>query len=566
MNLIEFSYRDSNAISRMTKMRDAGIGNLASGKRTDIQSKDSGAYSMATRINSLAKTDQHISKNLQNAVSFAQSQDYALESASKIIDRMAQLAGLATNSLISDSDRENYNKQFLSLSKQLNDLSTETFNGKKLFGSGTAGLDFITAATGLDYTNKVLSPATDPDTGSIGGGDVTGGANLNDAAAVPDVSGSPASNYTPITSGADSAAKSTLFNSMDTQWLKSSEDLIASEYGWTPDTSDGWNLIINETDANGSVAQVGSLIYSDGTADVVEMQMDLPDFSPPYVEADRIIAHEMVHVLHAQNTYYGDPTGDGSSSAKWLKEGLAEFIHGGDSRVYSELGENPTDQQIGNLINAIGTGNENWASSDQYAAAYLAVRFLHSEIKAAGHSDGIKHMTQWMKSQFDAGAGAADSGLNKYMSGFLSDRGYANNDEFLKVFKGLEDLEVIGDNSGSDLSLSSVSMTSIPDLNSYNLTTASKSQNTQDYLDTLTETLALERAKVGANSSRLKSQISMLDRKGLAETATISRIQSIDMADETTKVSTLNLKINFNLTAFTQAKNISRNLMGILFN
>ena len=168
MNLIEFSYRDSNAISRMTKMRDAGIGNLASGKRSDIQSNDSGAYSMVTRINSLAKTDQHISKNLQNAVSFAQSQDSALESASKIIDRMTQLAGLATNSIISDSDRENYNKEFLSLSKQLNDLSTETFNGKKLFGSGTAGLDFITGATGLDYANKILSPATDPDTGSIG--------------------------------------------------------------------------------------------------------------------------------------------------------------------------------------------------------------------------------------------------------------------------------------------------------------------------------------------------------------------------------------------------------------
>ena len=59
---------------------------------------------MVTRINTLAKTDQHISKNLQNAVSFAQSQVSALESASKIIDRMAQLAGLATNSLISDSD------------------------------------------------------------------------------------------------------------------------------------------------------------------------------------------------------------------------------------------------------------------------------------------------------------------------------------------------------------------------------------------------------------------------------------------------------------------------------
>ena len=104
--------------------------------------------------------------------------------------------------------------------------------------------------------------------------------------------------------------------------------------------------------------------------------------NPP---TDRVVAHEMVHLLHAQNTYYGDPTGDGSSSAKWLKEGLAEFIHGADDRVFSILGANPSDGEITSLINAIGTGNESWSTSEQYASSYLAARYLDYEIKQAGH-------------------------------------------------------------------------------------------------------------------------------------------------------------------------------------
>ena len=75
--------------------------------------------------------------------------------------------------------------------------------------------------------------------------------------------------------------------------------------------------------------------YGDGTADVIEMQFDLPDFAAPHTSpnstADRVVAHEMVHLMQAQNSYYGDITGDGSSRGTWFIEGLAEFIHGADS-------------------------------------------------------------------------------------------------------------------------------------------------------------------------------------------------------------------------------------------
>ena len=81
------------------------------------------------------------------------------------------------------------------------------------------------------------------------------------------------------------------------------------------------------------------------------------------------------------------------------------------------MGNNPTDDEIRELLNAIGTGNEDWSSNDQYAAAYLAVRFLDAEIKDAGFSDttndfsggtftssdGVKHLTAWMRSKYDSG-------------------------------------------------------------------------------------------------------------------------------------------------------------------
>ncbi|NBQ02391.1 MAG: hypothetical protein EBU27_04040, partial [Opitutae bacterium] len=151
---------------------------------------------------------------------------------------------------------------------------------------------------------------------------------------------------------------------------------------------------------------------ADGTADVVEMQFDLPDFYAPHTSptstADRTVAHEMVHLMQAQNSYYGDITGDNNSRGTWFKEGLAEFIHGADSDVANLLSGGTS---VSDLAAAIGTGNEGWSSAEQYATGYLAVKYLHSRIQASGQADGVKHMTTWMKTQFDTSQGASNSGI-----------------------------------------------------------------------------------------------------------------------------------------------------------
>ena len=59
------------------------------------------------------------------------------------------------------------------------------------------------------------------------------------------------------------------------------------------------------------------------------MVFDLPDFSAPHTQptsiADTTVAHEMTHVMMAQNTNW-DLVGDGASTANWFREGIAEAI------------------------------------------------------------------------------------------------------------------------------------------------------------------------------------------------------------------------------------------------
>mgnify|MGYP006229750169 FL=1 len=324
------------------------LSKLSSGKRIVNPGEDSGAHSQVAKIGSKHKRDLANLQNLQNLVSYSQTQDGILAQVGEILHRMNELATRALDVTTSDGDRENYNKEFLELAEQLEELESETFNGVNLFGAG-----------------------------------------------------------------AFSADKKQFIESLTTHWLKASEEQIIQDYGWTVDPSDSWNLIVNEKDTGGYAAFVMTSQYANGTADVIEMQFDLPDFSAPHTQpastADRVVAHEMVHAMQAQNSYYGDIVGDGASSGKWFKEGLAEFIHGADASAASILASNGDDYAA--LNGAIGTGNETWSTGEQYASGYLAVKYLHSKIQAAGFGDGIKHMTQWMKNGFDTGQGAANTGI-----------------------------------------------------------------------------------------------------------------------------------------------------------
>ena len=71
---------------------------------------------------------------MQNGISFLEVQDGILTTVGRVVGRMAELKGMATQDpMKSSQDIESYNNEFVDLQKQLRDISTTTFNGVSLF-------------------------------------------------------------------------------------------------------------------------------------------------------------------------------------------------------------------------------------------------------------------------------------------------------------------------------------------------------------------------------------------------------------------------------------------------
>ena len=76
--------------------------------------------------------------NVQNAISFMEVQDGMLDTVGKIVDRMSELKGLASQDpMKSDQDRASYNNEFKDLQAQLYDISQMKFNGVSMFARYT---------------------------------------------------------------------------------------------------------------------------------------------------------------------------------------------------------------------------------------------------------------------------------------------------------------------------------------------------------------------------------------------------------------------------------------------
>jgi flagellin len=82
-------------------------------------------------------------------------QDSGLQTAGKIVDRMAELRVMSQDITKNTQDIENYSKEFIELQSQLNQVSKEKFNGISLFASSTA-----TAAGTLNAGTASFSSAS----------------------------------------------------------------------------------------------------------------------------------------------------------------------------------------------------------------------------------------------------------------------------------------------------------------------------------------------------------------------------------------------------------------------
>ena len=122
-------------LSKANENLRRSIARLSSGNRITKPTDDAGGMAVAYKLQSSVKRTEANLNNHQNALSFLQVQDGALEVIGEIVDRMAELRTMAADVSKNTADIENYSKEFLELQDQLNQMKREKFNGVELFAT-----------------------------------------------------------------------------------------------------------------------------------------------------------------------------------------------------------------------------------------------------------------------------------------------------------------------------------------------------------------------------------------------------------------------------------------------
>ena len=127
------------------------LARLSSGNRITAPAEDAGGLAVAYKLDSSIKRTEAVLNNHQNALSYLQVQDGALESVGNIVSRMAELRTMAADVTKNSSDIANYSKEFQELQSQLHQMSKHKFNGISLFAIN----DSNSGSTGLNNMGKL---------------------------------------------------------------------------------------------------------------------------------------------------------------------------------------------------------------------------------------------------------------------------------------------------------------------------------------------------------------------------------------------------------------------------
>ena len=137
------------------------IKRLASGKRIVSPNEDPGTLSVVMKLNAAVNRLSGAKNNVQNGISFVEVQDGVLETVGRIVGRMAELKGMATQDpMKSSQDVQSYNNEFVDLQKQLRDVSAQTFNGVSLFADFATGSDGKVTGTQAEFRGNTSADNT----------------------------------------------------------------------------------------------------------------------------------------------------------------------------------------------------------------------------------------------------------------------------------------------------------------------------------------------------------------------------------------------------------------------
>lgn len=357
---------------------------LSSGLRVNTAKDDSAGLAISERMTAQIRGMSQSRRNINDAISMVQTSEAALGEMTNLFQRGRELAVQAANATNSASDAAALQAEVAQLVAEVDRISgSAEFNSVKLFDGGSRAVTYDTS------------------------------------------------------SGELTAEQQEIVDYLQQTWLAQAEDMIEQYFGIT---GDGSAFEITFVEGEGYLAAVSLTGYevASGKAVGLTLNIDLEDFlpvddvngGPSFVSNDRIIAHELVHAVMARSVNMRD-------MPLWFIEGTAEFIHGADARLNTDLSNiagASNAEKVENLMNGYLTTE---GSAEQYSAGYAAVRYLHSSIIAAGGT-GIRQVFDYL----EANTGSDLDDAIQAMKSTYASLAYAN----LAEFEGLFDQGEAGNN------------------------------------------------------------------------------------------------------------------------
>ena len=145
------------ASRNLEKNHDAltnSLNKLSSGQRLNRPNDDAGGMSVQLKMLASIHRGRATKNNIQNAISLLQTQDGALQTAVKIVDRIGELKAMSTDPTKNSGDLQNYNEEYQQLRQQLLELQTEEFNGIDMFTSSQGSQDTSLQGVFKVYTTE----------------------------------------------------------------------------------------------------------------------------------------------------------------------------------------------------------------------------------------------------------------------------------------------------------------------------------------------------------------------------------------------------------------------------
>jgi len=135
---------------------------LASGKKLSSPIQDPGGLAVSMKLSAAVNRLSGAQNNVSNAISFLEVQDGMLDTVGRIVDRMSELKGLASQDpMKSAQDRASYDNEFKDLQVQLYNISQQKFNGVSMFANHTTDENDTNTSTQILFNAQSTTRAND---------------------------------------------------------------------------------------------------------------------------------------------------------------------------------------------------------------------------------------------------------------------------------------------------------------------------------------------------------------------------------------------------------------------